>query len=95
MTLNKQTVADIAQLARLRIEDAEVEKYQTELSNILDLVEQMSECDTHNVAVMTHPFDASLRMRADDVTEENQREKFQRIAPAAENGFYLVPKVID
>lgn len=95
MTLDKKTVADIAQLARLRIDDSDVDKYQSELTGILDLVEQMSECDTQNVEVMTHPFDASLRMRADVVTEGNQRDKFQRIAPAAEKGFYLVPKVID
>lgn len=95
MTLDTKTVANIAQLARLRIEDSEVEKYKSELSGILHLVEQMSECDTQDIEVMTHPFDASLRMRADEVTEQNQREKFQNIAPAAEKGFYLVPKVIE
>jgi len=95
MTLEKKTVHDIARLARLKIDDAEVEKYRSELSNILALVEQMDACDTTNVEAMTHPFDATLRLRADQVTEVNNREKFQALAPISEDGLYLVPKVID
>ncbi len=44
---------------------------------------------------MAHPLDAVQRLRADEVTESDQREQFQRIAPATENGLYLVPKVIE
>ena len=95
MTLDNQTVQSIARLARLAIEDAELEKYRTELSSILDLVAQMEACDTAGIEPMTHPFDATLRMRKDRVTEKNQREKFQAIAPSSENGLYLVPRVID
>ena len=65
MTLDKQTVHDIARLARLSIDDTEVEKYRAELSNILDLVTQMEACDTTNTEPMTHPFDATLKLRAD------------------------------
>lgn len=95
MALDSKTVQDIARLARLNIEEQEVEKYGAELSNILGLVAQMEATDTQNIEPMTHPFDATLRMREDKVTETNQREKFQAIAPNAENGLYLVPKVID
>lgn len=95
MALDQKTVYTIARLARLKIDDSELEKYGSELSNILNLVEQMEAIDTSGVEPMTHPFDATLRMRADEVSEDNQREKFQTIAPKAENGLYLVPKVID
>lgn len=95
MSLDKQTIQAIAHLARLKIDDSEVEKYRDELSNILGLVEQMQACDTADTKPMTHPFDATLRLREDKVSEENQREKFQSIAPSVEDGLYLVPKVIE
>ena len=95
MSLNNKTVHDIARLARLEIEPSEVDKDSLELSNILDLVAQMEAVDTTDVKPMTHPFDATLRLRPDVVTEDNQRDKFQNIAPSIENGLYLVPKVID
>ena len=95
MSLNNKTVHDIARLARLEIETSEVEKYRDELTNILDLVAQMEAVDTTDVAPMTHPFDATLRLRDDAVSESNNREKFQSIAPNAQDGLYLVPKVID
>ncbi|MCL4130442.1 UNVERIFIED_CONTAM: hypothetical protein GTU68_007489 [Idotea baltica] len=95
MSLNNKTVHDIARLARLEIESTEVEKYRQELSNILDLVAQMEAVDTTDIEPMTHPFDATLRLRPDVVSEDNQRDKFQNIAPSTENGLYLVPKVID
>jgi aspartyl-tRNA(Asn)/glutamyl-tRNA(Gln) amidotransferase subunit C len=95
MSLNKQTVQTIAHLARLKIEDGEIEKYQSELSSILDLAQQMEACDTAGVEPMTHPFDATMRLRADVINVSNQRGKFQASAPSTENGLYLVPKVID
>jgi len=95
MALDNKTVQDIARLARLNVSDKEIEKYRGEISNILDLVAQMEAVDTDGIAPMTHPFDATLRMRADEVTEKNNREKFQKIAPSSEAGLYLVPKVID
>ncbi|MEM7357673.1 MAG: Asp-tRNA(Asn)/Glu-tRNA(Gln) amidotransferase subunit GatC [Pseudomonadota bacterium] len=95
MALDKQTVQDIARLARLKVDEAEIEKYSNELSNILNLVEQMEACDTGGIEPMTHPFDATLRFRADEVSETDQREKFQAVAPSSEDGLYLVPKVID
>ena len=65
------------------------------MSSILDLVEQMNSVDTEGVTPMAHPQDVAQRLREDEVLEENQREHFQSIAPATENGLYLVPKVIE
>lgn len=95
MALDKNTVLKIAELACLSIDQQEAEKYQTELSNILGFVEQMDNCDTEDVEPMTHPLDAQLALREDQVTAQNQRDKFQAHAPATEDGLYLVPKVID
>ena len=95
MTLKIEDVRNIAQLARLQIDDSSLEQYASDLSNILALAEQMNTVDTTNVSPMAHPLDATQRLRADEVTESNQREKFQSIAPDIENGFYRVPKVID
>jgi aspartyl-tRNA(Asn)/glutamyl-tRNA(Gln) amidotransferase subunit C len=95
MTLKIEDVRAIAQLARLQIRDAAVEQMAEDLSNILALAEQMKAVDTSNVSPMAHPMDATQRLRDDEVTEIDQRDKFQRIAPDVENGFYRVPKVIE
>lgn len=95
MALDKDTVHNIARLARLQISDSEVQKYASELGNILALVAQMEAADTSGVEPMTHPFDATLRLREDQVTETDQRDKFQAVAPEAQDGLYLVPKVLD
>ena len=95
MTLKNEDVRNIAQLARLQISDSEVEQLTTDLSNILALAEQMKAVDTSNVTPMAHPMDATQRLRDDEVTETNQRDKFQSLAPDVENGFYRVPKVIE
>lgn len=95
MSLGPDDVKKIAHLARLDINESDIEDYASNLSNILDLVEQMNSIDTSNVTPMAHPQDLGQRLRADEVLEENQREQFQKIAPATENGLYLVPKVIE
>jgi len=95
MTLKIEDVRNIAGLARLQIDDSDLEQYAADLSSILALAEQMNAVDTSNVTPMAHPLDATQRLRADKVTESDQREKFQAIAPDVENGFYRVPKVID
>lgn len=95
MALDNTTVRKIASLAKLDIADNEIDQYQQDLSNILDLVTQMQECNTDGVEVMTHPMDATMRLRDDIITETDQRESLQSVAPATENSLYLVPKVID
>jgi aspartyl-tRNA(Asn)/glutamyl-tRNA(Gln) amidotransferase subunit C len=95
MSLNRQDVIKIAHLARLDITESEVASTTESLSRILGLIEQMNAVDTGTVAPMAHPQDVALRLRDDRVTEADQREKFQAIAPATEAGLYLVPKVIE
>ena len=95
MSLDKTQVEKIAHLARLQIDPADVPAYATNLSNILDLVEQMDAVDTEGVNPMAHPTDAVQRLREDVVTETDQRDQFQAVAPQVENGLYLVPKVIE
>jgi aspartyl-tRNA(Asn)/glutamyl-tRNA(Gln) amidotransferase subunit C len=95
MSLGPAEVAKIAHLARLAIRDQDVPAYARNLSAILELVEQMNATDTAGVAPMAHPLDMAQRLRPDTVTEFDQREHFQAIAPRVEAGLYLVPKVIE
>jgi aspartyl-tRNA(Asn)/glutamyl-tRNA(Gln) amidotransferase subunit C len=95
MSLTRDQVHKIAHLARLHITDAEAATYAETLSRILGLIEQMNAVNTEGVAPMAHPNEAGLRLRPDAVTEADQRERFQKIAPATEAGLYLVPKVIE
>jgi len=95
MSLDREQVRKIAHLARLQITEQEAMAYADSLSRILGLIEQMNAVDTAGVTPMAHPNEAGLRLRADAVTETDQRDKFQKIAPAVEAGLYLVPKVIE
>ena len=100
MSVDKETVARIASLARIKMTEAELEKLAPELSNILDWVEQLSEVDTSDVEPMTAVIANSLRLRddvvdADPLTGGGVRDKVLANAPAAEHGFFGVPKVIE
>lgn len=95
MSLENSDVRKIAHLARLAVSPEEVEATREKLSGILDLVAQMDALDTSSVEPMAHPMDVAQRLRPDVVTETNQREAFQAIAPSVEDGLYLVPKVIE
>ncbi len=95
MSLERSDVEKIAHLARIAIDEDKVESYAADLSKILGLVAQMDAVDTEGVVPMAHPLHMSQRLRADKVTESDNREKFQRIAPQTEAGLYLVPKVIE
>lgn len=95
MSLDKSDVEKIAHLARLAIDETTIPDYAHDLNNILNLVEQMSAVNTDSVTPMAHPLDAHQRLREDVVTETDQRELFQSIAPKTEAGVYLVPQVIE
>lgn len=95
MPLDENEVEKIAHLARLAIDQQDVPRYGRELSKILDLVDEMSAVDTSGVTPMAHPLDFAQRLRPDEVSEENQRARFQEVAPQVEAGLYLVPKVIE
>ena len=95
MTLKSKDVRNIAHLARLHIDAADIDQYTADLSSILDLVDQMNQVDSSGVEPLSNPLDATQRLRDDEVTETDQRDKFQQIAPDVEQGFYRVPKVIE
>jgi aspartyl-tRNA(Asn)/glutamyl-tRNA(Gln) amidotransferase subunit C len=95
MSLRPAEVEKIAHLARLAIDCEDIPSYARDLSSILDLVDQMNAVDTSQVETMAHPLDMAQRMRSDVLSEENQRDMFQAIAPQVEAGLYLVPKVIE
>ena len=95
MSLGSDEVKKIARLARVAIRAEDIPEYAKNLSNILQFVEQMNAVNTSGIAPMAHPLDAPQRLRPDSVTETDQRELFQSIAPRVEGGLYLVPKVIE
>jgi len=95
MSLDRAEVEKIAHLARLALDEDQAAGLVAELSRILDLVDQMSTADTEGVVPMAHPLEMAQRLRADEVTEPDQRELFQSIAPQTEAGLYLVPRVIE
>ena len=101
MTLTIDDVRKIARLARLAITESEAIAAQSRLQNIFSLIEEMQAVDTSGIAPMSHALDITQRLCADVVTEQNQRELFQSIAPQykgspqVEAGLYLVPQVIE
>jgi aspartyl-tRNA(Asn)/glutamyl-tRNA(Gln) amidotransferase subunit C len=95
MSLNADDVIKIARLAQLAIDESRIPDYVQDLSNCLGLLQQIGQVNTEGVAPMSHPLDMKQRLREDVVTEDNQRELFQRIAPAVAAGLYLVPRVIE
>ncbi len=95
MSLERSDVEKIAHLARLAIDREVIPQYARDLSNILGLVEQMNGVETGDIKPLAHPLDAVQRLRADRVTETDERDRFQSIAPAVEAHLYLVPKVIE
>ena len=95
MALDRSDVEKIAHLARLGLNDADIPRTTEALNSILGLIDQMQAVDTTGIEPLAHPLEASQRLRADVVTETNHREAYQYIAPAVEDGLYLVPKVIE
>ncbi len=95
MVLTASDVKKIARLARLAVAEQDIPGFARNLSNIMGLVEQMNAVDTAHVTPMAHPLELAARLRPDEITEANQRELFQSIAPGVEAGLYLVPKVIE
>jgi aspartyl-tRNA(Asn)/glutamyl-tRNA(Gln) amidotransferase subunit C len=93
--LSPEQIARIAHLARLELSESEAAGMRAQLNDILAMVDQMGAVDTSGVEPMSHPQEATQRLREDRVTETDQRELFQSIAPAVEDGLYLVPKVIE
>jgi aspartyl-tRNA(Asn)/glutamyl-tRNA(Gln) amidotransferase subunit C len=95
VTISRTDIEKVAVLARIQVDDEQVSALEKDLGNILDLVDQLGTADTDSVEPLAHPLDAVQKLRPDEVTETDQRAAFQAIAPATENGLYLVPRVIE
>lgn len=95
LQLSPDEVRKVAHLARLALEPERLTDHARELSAILTLVDALQQADTAAVEPMAHPLDLSARLRADAVTEADVRDACQAIAPAVEEGLYLVPRVIE
>ena len=95
MSLEPESIPDIAHLARLHLSGDDVRRYTRELSAILAFIEQMNEVDTAGVIPMAHPLDMTQPLRDDVVTEPDLRDEYQANAPAVRDGLYIVPQVIE
>lgn len=95
MSLSKEQVQHIAQLARLQLEEDQFDDVVAKLSRIVEFVDQLQQAPTDDVVPMAHPLNQAQRLRPDEVTESDERDAIQANAPAVSSGFYLVPKVIE
>ena len=95
MALDRSDVEHLAHLARIGLQDADIPANAAKLSSIMGLIDKMQAVDTSNIEPLSHPLETTQRLRADLVTESNQRDALQAIAPATEQGLYLVPRVIE
>jgi aspartyl-tRNA(Asn)/glutamyl-tRNA(Gln) amidotransferase subunit C len=93
--LSLDQVRALADLARIGLEEAEAERLQADLNGIFSMVDEMLAVDTAGIEPMAHPQDAKQRLREDAVTESDEHERYQSVAPQVEDGLYLVPRVIE
>ncbi len=95
MSLDKDTVKNIAYLARMRVADDKLEPLAGELSSIMNWIEQLQELDTDGVEPMASVSDVVLPQRKDAVTDGNCQAAVLKNAPDCEDGFFAVPKVVE
>jgi aspartyl-tRNA(Asn)/glutamyl-tRNA(Gln) amidotransferase subunit C len=95
MSIEQSDIEKIALLARIRVDQKAIPEIADRINDILKMVDSMQAVNTADIEPMANPLDATQRLRADVVTESNQREAFQAVAPQVEQGLYLVPKVIE
>jgi aspartyl-tRNA(Asn)/glutamyl-tRNA(Gln) amidotransferase subunit C len=95
MAISEKELGRVAELARIRLDAATVVEVTRRIGEILAMIDRMQAVDTRDVAPMAHPLETVQRLREDAVTEGEQRERFLAIAPQAEAGLFLVPRVIE
>ena len=94
MSIKKSEIAYISSLSKLKMEDIEIDNFTRQISDILEMIQQLEKVDTDDIEPMSHPLNMKQRLRLDLVTEENHRELYQKNAVECEEGYYKVPKVI-
>ena len=95
MSLSDDQIRRLARLARLAIRPDETRAVAGRLNRVLSLIDQLQAVDTVGIEPMSHALDLVQRLRPDEVTDSDQRGRYQSVAPAVEDGLYLVPKVLD
>ena len=95
MTITAADVRRIAELARIEIDAEQADDVRAKLAAIFALIDQLNAVDTEGVVPMAHAQDVALPLREDAVRDADHRELYQSVAPAVEDGLYLVPKVIE
>jgi aspartyl-tRNA(Asn)/glutamyl-tRNA(Gln) amidotransferase subunit C len=95
MSIDPKGVEKLAYLARLDISEKDIAATTRSIGEVLALVDQLQQLPTGDIEPLSHPLDAKQRLRADRVTETDQRQLFQTLAPLCEDGLYLVPRVIE
>jgi aspartyl-tRNA(Asn)/glutamyl-tRNA(Gln) amidotransferase subunit C len=95
MSLSDDQIRRIARLARIAIREDESAPVRERLNRVLGLIDEMRQADTAGIEPMAHALDIVQRLRADEATEPDRRTEYQAVAPAVEEGLYLVPKVIE
>ena len=95
MNIERQEIEKLATLARIAIDESTIAEVTERLGSVLELVDQLQAADTSGVEAISHPMQGTQRLREDEVTELNQRQALQAIAPDTEEGLFLVPKVIE
>lgn len=95
MALPENVVEKLLRLSALSLETDERSLLQADLDKIVGLIDAMQSVDTHGVPPLAHPLDGTQPLRADAVTESVDRDRFQRNAPLARDGLYLVPRVVE
>ncbi|MDX1802886.1 MAG: Asp-tRNA(Asn)/Glu-tRNA(Gln) amidotransferase subunit GatC [Alcanivorax sp.] len=95
MAIDSKVVAQVAHLARLKVDEADGAALSDRLNDILAMVDQLQQADVADVAPMAHPLDVTQPLREDRISEVDIRDKAMAIAPAAEDGCFLVPRVIE
>jgi aspartyl-tRNA(Asn)/glutamyl-tRNA(Gln) amidotransferase subunit C len=93
--MNKETIIKISDLAKIDIKDDQIDDILTSLEKILNLVDEMNSVNTENVTPMSHPLNLKQELRKDIVEASNERELFQKNNKHTDNGYYIVPKIID
>ena len=95
MALTRENIEYIAHLARLEVGEADVPAYADKLSKIIEFIDELGQAETADLVPMAHPLDMSQRLRADEVTESDERDRYQANAPETSNGLYVVPRVVE
>ena len=95
MSIDKSDIEHLCNLSKLNLDEVEQSVFLSQMQSILEMIEELQEVDTGEIEPMAHPLQMTQRLRNDEVTEFNERDKFQKNTDFAEDGFYKVPKVID